>query len=137
MSVVLCVLCRRVVKEFEFWLFSDKLLYGELIPGKNRCNARCCGVAVVVLSYYQCPAADVTHRILIYASDHVSTMLRVLGLGSYWLHREIQLVACRITDAEQTRGAGAIERSDCAIVVESPAKSFVIWTKYVARIGDG
>ena len=77
-SMPLC--CRRVVKEFMFWLFSDKLLYGEVIP----------------------------------------------GLGTYWLHREIQLVACRVSDGSKS----AVERPECAITVESPAKSFIMWTKY-------
>lgn len=81
--VIFCGVIRRVVKEFEFWLFSDKLLYGELIP----------------------------------------------GLGSYWLHREIQLVASRFTDAELAKSANTIERAESAIVVESPAKSFIIWAK--------
>ena len=27
------VIKRRQIKEFMFWLFSDKLLYGEVLPG--------------------------------------------------------------------------------------------------------
>ena len=75
---VIILIYRRDVKEFHFWLFNDKLLYGEPIP----------------------------------------------GLGTYWLHREIKLVECRISAATN------INRADVAFVVESPAKSFVVFTKF-------
>jgi hypothetical protein len=69
---------RRKVQEFQFWLFSDKLVYGEMLP----------------------------------------------GLGSYNIHREIELFACRIGEA-----GDLVERANCAFTVESPAKSFILWAK--------
>ena len=72
------ITCRRGVKEFQFWLFTDKIVYGEMLP----------------------------------------------GIGKYNVNREILLTACRIGDSPK------VERANCAFIIESPAKSFVVWTKY-------
>jgi hypothetical protein len=69
--------CRREVKPFTFWLFTDKLLYGDTDPLSGMVN----------------------------------------------LHREINLIQCRMSDAR------AVENLDRAFTVESPSKSFIVWAK--------
>jgi hypothetical protein len=69
--------CRREAKPFTFWLFTDKLLYGDTDPLSGMVN----------------------------------------------LHREINLIQCRVSAAR------AVENLDSAFTVESPSKSFIVWGK--------
>lgn len=78
--------CRRGKKKFKFWLFSDKILYGE-------------------------------------ENTTVVQQSKV-----YSLHREILLIACRVSNV--VRECDDIDR---AFMLESPSKSFIVWANSVGE----
>ena len=78
--------CRRGKKKFKFWLFSDKILYGE-------------------------------------ENTTVVQQSKV-----YSLHREILLIACRVSNVVQE-----CDDIDRAFMLESPSKSFIVWANSVGE----
>jgi hypothetical protein len=48
-EAVMQKLCRRGPKEFKFWLFNDKLLYGEQKASGKYCLNRCVKCATISL----------------------------------------------------------------------------------------
>lgn len=71
---------RRGLKEFQFWLLTDRLLYGEPSP---------------------------------------------VAVNQFTLNRDIALSTCCVRSIET-----AVYSQDFLFVVESPAKSFIVKTRY-------
>ena len=87
--------CRKAVKPFHFWLFTDKLVYGEAL---NTMNIN-----------INMPGMNLRNK-------------------EYTIHREIDLVGSRIRASKDPN----IANRQRALLVECPAKSFVVWAPTIA-----
>ena len=103
---------RRAIKEFQFWLFSDRLLYGEAVQtltGPKSLNSN--------LANHTNTTANST------STSYNSNNNNNTHNRMYNLNRIILLQECRLVHIDED----FTSKSACAFGIEAPAKSFILW----------
>ena len=100
---------RRAIKEFQFWLFSDRLLYGEAVQtltGPKGLNNNLAN-----------------HTNTTNSSNNPNNNNNNTHNRMYNLNRIILLQECRLVHIDED----FTSKSACAFGIEAPAKSFILW----------